>query len=178
MTSFAYAMDFLFSQEGGLVDDARDPGGITNYGISLRFAESVKFDGNADTRTDALDIKGLSPADAIALYRQHFWLPIKGDELPRPIAIAVFDMAVNQGVKTAIRCLQKTLRLNEDGVIGPKTLQAANNAQAYQLLLDFLSHRLLRYAATKNFDRFGRGWCKRSLALLGHILTTVEGVHT
>ena len=34
--NFEEAVEFTLFQEGGLVNDAEDPGGITNFGISLR----------------------------------------------------------------------------------------------------------------------------------------------
>ena len=45
MTLFDIAIDFVLSQENGLADDPKDPGGITNFGISLRSYPDLGADG-------------------------------------------------------------------------------------------------------------------------------------
>jgi len=128
-------------QEGGLVDNPADPGGITNLGISLRFllAEG-RLDLNGDGRMDgdidgdgdidADDIRGLTTEDALMLMKSRFWDGHFYAALPSiNIARRTFSMAVNTGPKPAALVLQRTLRacgtpVKEDGVLGPQTLLA------------------------------------------------------
>ena len=155
--AFESAVAFVLREEGGYVNHPNDPGGETNFGISKR-------------AYPALDIKGLTVEDAKAIYRRDYWDKVQGDDLPPAIATAVFDAAVNQGASVAIRLLQRALGLPVDGVLGPNTLKAAQDADADALVADFISWRLRRYAFTNQAQTFMRGWAKRMLSLQGFIL--------
>ena len=90
MSAFDRALALVLRHEGGLVSDERDPGGITNFGISQRAYPD-------------LDIRNLKVADAANIYRTDYWDAIKGDQLPDGLAICVFDAAVNMGTDKAIQ---------------------------------------------------------------------------
>ena len=160
---FDQAVGFVLKDqiEGGYVNDPRDPGGETNFGISKRSYPHV-------------NIRDLTREDAVAIYKRDYWDACKCEELPPEIAVAVFDCAVNQGAGIAIRLLQKALRVTSDGIIGPKTMAAARKADAMELVLDFLSWRLRRYANTANAITYMRGWSKRVLYLLNFLTCDIE----
>lgn len=168
MTSpnFEYAVAETLKHEGGYVDHPNDPGGATNYGISLRFLKGVRPEATAD------DIKNLSVAEAKGVYFAHFWLPWY-DDLPREMAYQVFDMAVNAGTKTALRLLQRALRscgfpLVDDGVMGPKTRNAIDELLEDGIVpcTSYRSERAGYYrilAAKKPSMRvFLNGWLRRA----------------
>ncbi len=167
---FPEACALVLRVEGGLVDDPRDPGGITNHGISLRFALSVgdldrdgrpDLDVDGDGDTDADDIRALHPDDARDVYRKAFWEAARCPALPPAVAILLFDAAVNQGRGPAVTMLQDALGVTADGRIGPQTVAAALRANQPALLAEYAARRAHRYATTRNFDRFGLGWCRR-----------------
>jgi lysozyme family protein len=162
MTPFDRAVGFVLDVEGGHVADSHDPGGETKYGISQRAYPH-------------LHIGSLTEGQARALYRRDYWERAGCGSLPPPIAIALFDAAVNQGPARAIRLLQRSVRVTPDGIIGPVTRAAIAATEPRDLLLDFLSHRLRAYAATRNAARFMRGWSRRVLAL--HALLLSESAH-
>lgn len=118
---FRCAVDRVFRHEGGLVEDPDDPGGITNYGISLRFLQTVQPNAMAD------DIKNLTKDQAGQLYYQHFWKAGGYDRIgPLAVAEKILDLAVNVGGKQAGKLLQRACRscgrdLVEDGEVGPIT---------------------------------------------------------
>ena len=118
MADFEQAVALILKHEGGYVHDKNDPGGETNYGISKR-------------AYPAEDIKALTPERAKALYRRDYWDAIRGPELPFPVALVVFDMAVNAGVSAAVKLLQRSVGATVDGKIGPQTIAktAAKRAQ-------------------------------------------------
>jgi lysozyme family protein len=103
----AYVIDRL--EGGGKV--ISDSGGLTRWGISKR--------GHPD-----VDIANLTRDGAIDIYRRHYWNVVKGDLLPPPVALLVFDSGVNMGTRTAIQMLQRVLGVAEDGILGPETLLA------------------------------------------------------
>lgn len=165
-----FAAEVVLKPEGELSDDPNDPGGVTHWGISLRFALGVG-DSDRDGRPD-LDLDGDGDVDredilmlprerAIELVVAHFWKPLRCDELPDLVAVAVCDAGFNQGRGPAVMDLQAALRVTRDGRLGPETRRAANEADPRELFLDVLSWRGVRYAGTRNFDRYGRGWLRR-----------------
>lgn len=147
--SFDKAFEHVVGLEGGYVNDPRDPGGETIYGITRRDHPIAWEQGPP------------SIEQAKAIYQSHYWLPVKADELPWPLAMFVFDAAVNQGPGTAIKLLQKALGTVQDGILGPNTMRAIRGANQKELCGLFLSHRALRYTGTRNFDVYGLGWLKR-----------------
>lgn len=154
--SFNRAFNIVVGIEGGYANDPHDPGGETKYGISKR-------------SYPLLDIPSLTLDDAKKIYRRDYWDFIKGDALPWPLSCFVFDMAVNQGVSPAIRTLQQTLRVTEDGVIGPQTLIAARSLPLAETCPLYLAMRGVRYSNTAGFNRYGTGWLKRLFTVLWEI---------
>lgn len=148
---FRKAVSIILELEGGLVDDPRDPGGLTKFGISLAAYPKLGRQG----------IMELTLEKARAIYRRDFWDAARCSELPAALRLVVFDAAINQGAKTAIRILQKVLGVTVDGMIGPQTLGAAGKADCEQLVVDFMAERAERYAGLATFKTFGRGWMRR-----------------
>ena len=154
MGDFHRCIDLVLAEEGGLSDHPADPGGLTNYGISQRAYPT-------------LDIAALTLDAAQALYRRDYWQVLHGDQLPSGLDLLMLDCAINQGPVTAIKLLQQTLRIHDDGLIGPETLNAA--AAAMPGLLDsFAAERALRYECNPNEATFGRGWYRRLLRMHRH----------
>lgn len=148
MIGFDKAFEGIIGVEGGYVNDPRDPGGETKYGITKR-------------DFPALDIANITMDDAKRIYREQYWDKVYGDELPWPLALFVFDAAVNQGVEPAKRLLQKAVGTVQDGIIGKNTMAAIKRADQAELCALFMADRALRYVGTRNFDIYGRGWFKR-----------------
>jgi lysozyme family protein len=157
VTPFESAIAFLLGPdiEGGYVNDPRDPGGETKFGISKRAYPD-------------LDIRNLSREAAIEIYERDYWDACRCDEFPAWIAVAVFDCAVNQGIAAAGTILQRLARVKPDGIIGRVTVAAVRTRPPQ--LIDYLAARALRYAQTKNFSTYGRGWIRRLFLLQEHIM--------
>jgi lysozyme family protein len=151
MSDFDKSFGQIIGIEGGYVNDPTDPGGETKFGIS-RHAYPAE------------DIRNLTLERAKSLYRRDYWDAIRGDLLPYPLNLFVFDAAVNQGVDPAIRLLQRTLNVAVDGVPGNQTVKAAQALRNESIAL-YLADRALRYVNTKNFEIYGRGWLKRLFLL-------------
>lgn len=151
MSDFDRAFVIVLDIERGYSNDPLDPGGETNFGISKRSYPNE-------------DIRFMTADRAREIYRRDYWDEIRGDDLPYPLNLFVFDAAVNQGKKQAVRMLQEALKIKVDGVIGQQTLKAAVAASGRGSAC-FLAHRALRYMKTTNFLRFGRGWIIRLFIL-------------
>lgn len=161
--AFRQAVAFVLADriEGGYVNDPRDPGGETNFGISKRAYPKV-------------NIKTLTRDDAIAIYQRDYWVATGCDDLPPKIAVALFDGAINQGRTVAARLLQTALGVAVDGIIGPKTIAAAYDADQDDLVIQFIGLRLRRYAHTANSMTYMRGWANRVLELHRFLLTQFQ----
>lgn len=147
------AFQRLIGHEGAYVNDPRDPGGETKFGISKR-------------SYPAEDIKGMTLDRAKAIYRRDFWGPAGCDAVPDAVKFDLFDMAVNSGPVTAIKTLQRAAGVTPDGLLGPITLQAINSIPGPRLVARFNGQRLSLMADLKTWPVFGRGWAKRVAANL------------
>lgn len=145
---FDTCFERLIGHEGGYVNNPRDPGGETKFGISRR-----AYPGE--------DIAGLSLDRAKQIYRRDYWGPAGCDAVPDGARFDVFDMAVNAGVKTAIRTLQRAVGETDDGILGPRTLQALQSMPAARLVARFNGLRLLALTDLPNWPAFGKGWARR-----------------
>lgn len=150
---FEEAVEYILSEEGGYVNDPRDPGGETKYGISKRSFPEV-------------DIKHLTRDEAKNIYREQYYNAASCHKMSTTLALCVFDSAVNQGVGNAIKMLQEALGVLADGVIGPVTLSYLEKVDQEKLAVAFTYNRIIRYRGTINFDRYGKGWIQRAIRIL------------
>ena len=140
----------VFVSEGGYVNDPDDLGGETRYGISKRAFPNE-------------DIKHLSKERATELYRQ-LWEKKGYDKLEnKAVAAQMFDMGINAGDSRAIKMAQRLLGVKADGVMGPVTLAALNDAgdefvDAYKGARADYYRRISKY---RNNKKYLNGWLKR-----------------
>ncbi|WP_424932524.1 holin-associated N-acetylmuramidase [Amaricoccus macauensis] len=124
----------IVRREGGYVNDPDDPGGATNFGVTIHTMRSLGIDLTGDGRVTTADVKALSLEQAIEIYVNHYFHGPRISELPDPLQASVFDMQVNAGAN-AVRILQGLTgyfgqSLTADGQIGPKTAAAVEKAMA------------------------------------------------
>lgn len=151
--TFDEAFKVLIGHEGGYVNDPRDPGGETKFGISKRAWPQV-------------DIKALTLKEAKAIYYANYWLAAGCDKVVGPVRFDLFDAAVNSGVSQAVKWLQEASGVAADGRFGPRTLSAVQACAPLALVARFNGHRLRFMAALNTWPSFGRGWARRIAANL------------
>ena len=139
--------------EGGYVNNSADPGGETKYGISKRAYPGI-------------DIPSLTMDHARLIYLSDYWGPAGCDAVPDSIKLELFDMAVNAGVQSAIKCLQRAVGETQDGILGPLTLQAVQSMPPLRLVARFSGIRLQKLTDLPTWGNFGKGWCRRIAANL------------
>lgn len=159
--SFSVALERVLKHEGGYVNDPSDPGGETNYGITVAVARANGYQG-------PMKIIPISLVQKI--YKQSYWDACQCDSLPPSVAYQVFDSAVNQGVRQSSKFLQRALKIGDDGVIGPKTLACARQMKPEVLNTRFYIERMGHYTKIKGFSKYGRGWSIRALDVLAESL--------
>lgn len=196
---YVRAVAAVLGREGGFVDDRHDRGGTTNWGISLRFLKAegafdrdfdgiADFDLDFDGDIDGHDIRRLKRGDAVWLYHSCFWLPLDAERFARPLGEAMFDQAVNGGLRAARKMLQRAINacyrknppnglrpLQIDGVIGPESRIACDAVLQYPALGMPALIREYRVAAAQRYreiaqknptqKRFLNGWLNRAASL-------------
>ena len=221
-SAFDLAHAFTSRWEGGLVDHPADPGGLTNHGISFRWVqdlaeearqrclrqsrrcpsctlrctprcEAFALDMDMDGDIDADDIRACTREQAATLFKTHFWDALSCRRLSLPLAVTLYDGAVNMGPARAVRQLQQSLNmvgearldhfspLEEDGIVGPLTLDMARAITEsdlhYYTARQVLRRRDAFYrdlaARRPSMQVFLAGWRNR-VAALGRYLAELE----
>ncbi len=149
---FDDALDVILKHEGGYSHDKRDPGGETNFGITKRVAHDYGY---------IEDMRTIPMAVVRDIYRRGYWNKIKGDQMTWPVALVVFDAAVNSGPRRAAEWLQTVIGANIDGSIGEQTLALVRDADPDEVAHDFSDLRLTFLKSLPTWKDFGRGWEKR-----------------
>jgi len=183
-SNLEWGLVVLNHHEGTFSDLRNDPGGATNFGISLRFLKTILEDADEDGFADgdidrdgdidADDIRDLSLSKAQELYEKKFWKGAKCDKIKSTlISVKLFDMAVNMGPSQAWRLMQAAINtLNDvlvvDGKAGPKTLEAVNSLTDRDFMLvtnvrreqDRFYDGLIR--GRPSLEEFRLGWRRRA----------------
>jgi len=154
--NFPQCFALVLKNEGGYVDNPKDPGGATNLGCTKAVWE--EWVGHEVTKDDIRDLK---PNDVMPLYKAKYWDTIKGDDLPEGVDYAVFDFAINSGPSRAAKALQSVLSVNVDGQIGPATLRALETSNPREVATAVCEARLAFLQSLLTYGTFGKGWSKR-----------------
>ena len=155
LVEFDDIIEKVLEHEGGLVDDPKDAGGLTNMGISQRAYPDE-------------DIRGLTVERAKELYKRDYWDRYRTGSLPDRLRHIYVDMCINMGGGRAIKILQEACnsknatKIDIDGGIGPATIKAASNVEPFRLR----AYRVMFYAELvmkkPEQERFWVGWFRRS----------------
>lgn len=160
MSKFSTFITRIIGHEGGYTADPQDSGNWTGGVIGKGQLKGTKFGIAANTYAD-LDIKNLTQAQAIAIYERDFWKKPKLDQLPPAVGFQVLDASINHGAKRAVQFLQRAVGVGDDGMIGPKTIAAAQAANHKAVIDSILAQREQLYRQHAKFARFGKGWLAR-----------------
>ena len=162
-STFDVALKHVLAMEGGWTEDPYDPGGPTNFGITLAtLAAHRRLRVDASSFSELKQgLRQITATEVRLIYLQRYWRSAKADALTPALALMHFDAAVNHGVGTAARILQECVGVAVDGEIGPQTLDASAAAPIADLLQRYAELRRARYRALGHFWRFGRGWLAR-----------------
>ena len=165
MANLFTALEYTLPWEGGYSNDPLDHGGKTNYGITQ--ATLNRYLDRHPTSNVPDKVELFSVKDAEEIYRADYW---KFDGVKsQAVASKLFDMSVNFGVGTAIKMVQRIVGVNDDGFIGPMTIQAINNTLEADLLNRLVNSCIERYSHIIEQDptqeRFRRGWMRRAKSI-------------
>ncbi len=157
-------LDGLIEREGGFVNHAADRGGPTNWGITqAKLAEWRRRPVTVD------DVRALSQGEAREIYRHEY---IAGPRFAQirdaKLMELVVDCGVNHGTRRASLWLQSVAGATTDGVVGPMTLHAVNNADPRRLYRKLLAMRCRFFGSLITRDpsqaAFAAGWLNHRVA--------------
>ncbi|MBE6453047.1 MAG: hypothetical protein E7012_06135 [Alphaproteobacteria bacterium] len=144
--------NYTIPSEGCYGNEINDKGGETKYGISKRWYPNE-------------DIPNLTRERANALLYRDYWNYNGINKLPRTIAGAVFDNAVNQGQPTAIKNTHKALGLDSGNIIGKQTMSKISNIPPSQFLINLKNAAMAvnnsHISNDKDQNNFKNGWNNR-----------------
>ena len=158
--NYQKCLEMILHHEGGYVNHPKDPGGMTNLGVTKRVYEDwVGYSVSEHT------MQNLTKEDVAPIYEKNYWGRVKGDELPNGLDLCVFDFCVNAGTRRAAKYLQSMVGAARDGAIGPNTLRQVNEyieVKGLQATIQtYQTNRQRYYEKLKTFETFGRGWTRR-----------------
>lgn len=175
---YNYAVDWVLAHEGGLSNHPKDPGGPTNYGLSLRFLRAAGIDIDNDGDVDLQDILRLDYERAKEVYKRFWWDKYRYEAINNiNVARKIFDLAVNMGAHQAHKIAQisanrmQTKPIAVDGVFGPRTIGTINGLtitenladEFYRELQDNQAHFYINLAANRpELKAFLKGWLNRA----------------
>lgn len=135
--SFNNFMEYVLKDEGGYVNNPKDPGGATNMGIRKDLFEKIMGP------ISLADFKNLTKEQAKEYYYKYYWVPSGAKEIAESgnekLAYTLLDTAIHHGTGKAKKLLAK----------------ADGDAEK---LLDVRLESLKR---SRNWKTFGRGWTNR-----------------
>lgn len=182
MSVFDIAIIPVLDHEGGFVNNPNDPGGATNWGVSLRWLKSLgDMDGDGwmdgdldhDGDVDIDDVRNMTQKEAVRFYFTHFWAKYRYYLIPdQRVATKVFDLTVNMGSRQSHKLLQRATRslghhIADDGIIGPITLRTINQCDINVLLAAQRSeaagfYRMLIALKPHKRSEYEDGWLRRA----------------
>ena len=165
MSRFDDALRFVLAREGNYVDHPSDRGGRTDKGITQRVYSKFRKEAGLSDR----HVKDITTDEVTAIYRLKYWNQAKCGLLPQPLDLYTFDAAVNHGPARAVRLLQRALGVEDDGLLGPRTIEALHEeiaaGQLAELCRNFLAIRQDFYDDIVENDPsqavFADGWANR-----------------
>ena len=154
--NFLDALAAVLHHEGGFVNHPKDPGGMTNLGVTKRVWEEW-----VGHEVDEKAMRALTPEIVGPMYKTKYWDKIKGDELPTGVDYAVFDAAINSGPGRAAKWLQQAVGAVPDGAIGAGTLGKVAAMEPAAIIEKYQETRLAFMQSLPTWDTFGKGWGRR-----------------
>ena len=154
MKTFDEIIEKVLEHEGGYVNDPKDLGGETKYGITKRFYPDI-------------DIKNLTIEQATEIYKKDYWDKNKVESLPQNLWHIYFDMCVNMGKRTAVKVLQRAAvnkgrNIDVDGGLGPMTIGALKGVELDRVRAFRVKYYVDLITARPEQEKFFLGWFRRA----------------
>lgn len=156
-STYDEALRRLLAHEGGYTNHPSDPGGPTNYGITI--ADYRKYVKPSATATD---VRAMKLDEAKSIYRAKYWAAQRCDELPPGVDDSIFDYGVNSGIGRSGKVLRRVVGLPDNtSVVTDEVLKAVAKRDAKAIVVAINDERLRFLRGLKTWPVFGAGWSRR-----------------
>jgi lysozyme family protein len=156
-STYDEALRRLLAHEGGYTNHPSDPGGPTNFGITIHdYRKYVK------PNATAADVRAMRVDQAKAIYRAKYWNAQRCDELPAGVDYSVFDYGVNSGIGRSGKVLRRVVGLPDTThVVTDEVLRAVAKRDPKAIAVAINDERLAFLKRLKTWPVFGTGWGTR-----------------
>ncbi len=166
-------MKVIIKHEGGFSDNKNDPGGVTRYGISLRFLKSALIDIDGDGDSDKDDIIRLTLTDADKIYYREWYKKYKYDRIiDQDLLTDIMDFSINAGACQAHKVLKRAINNIIDNPIKVNCILDKETIEMINLIDPLILHTMLNLQQedfyidlvkrNPSLKCFLRGWLRRS----------------
>lgn len=157
IVSYDESLRRLLLHEGGYTNHPRDPGGPTNFGITIYdFRKYVMPGATAD------DVRRMKLEDAKVIYRAKYWDAMRCSDLEPGVDYAMFDYGVNSGVGRAGKVLRRLVGLPDStSEVTPEVIRTAQAVMSAQLVGMICDERIRFLKRLSTWPVFGGGWGRR-----------------
>lgn len=158
---FERCITHVLAAEGGFSNNPDDPGGATNFGITLATLATWRKRNRKEGDVNEQEVRNLTLTEAKDIYRSDYWNALRCDALPAGVDLVVFDFGVNAGPGRSAKTLQDIVGVLQDGSIGPQTLHNVPLVDGKRIITEFGEKRRQFYRDLPQFPIFGKGWLAR-----------------
>lgn len=127
--------------EGGYVDHPSDPGGATNWGITIRTLAAWR-----KRPVTKAEVKALTRAEAEQIFKANYWIPVGAETMPRGVDLCAYDEGVNSGPARGKNRYRAAI------------VKSSEPAQIVKLMC---AGRRSFLQGLNTFRTFGKGWMSR-----------------
>ena len=164
INNFQRSLEHILNAEGGFSADPKDPGnhladgraGCTNMGVTQAAWEEY-----VGHKVSIADMQALTKEQVGKFYKVKYWDRVMGDALPIGLDFLAASFAINAGVGSSAKLMQKCINAVPDGMIGPRTLQSIAGVDLKELIEKFSQAKIHYYQSLKLFSLYGHGWVNR-----------------
>jgi lysozyme family protein len=160
-SNFRRCLDIVLGYEGGFSQEAGDPSGATQFGVTVGGLRDFR----QDTALSVEDLKKLGRDEACEIYRTRYWNVLRCDDLPTGIDLVVFDFAADTNAGLAAKALQHVVGAEADGSVGDATLAATKAMRPADVVKDLSNRRLDYYRALPDAANFIKAAVARANAV-------------
>ena len=152
-STYDEALRRLLAHEGGYTNHPSDPGGPTNFGITIYdYRKYVK------PNATAADVRAMKLDEAKAIYRAKYWNAQRCDELPAGVDYSVFDYGVNSGIGRSGKVLRRVVGLPDNThVVTDEVLRAVGKRDPKAIVVAINDERLRLPQAPEDLAGVRRG---------------------
>ena len=143
--NFKAAMVVILRHEGGLSNDKDDAGGITKFGISLRYLRAEHLCENGDCKGDPNEVIHLTQTEADQIYFHDWWTRYHYNKIINAnVAIKLMDTSINTGASQAHKLMKRALNtinkplIEVNGILDNETINRINQIEPDGLIEAFI----------------------------------------